>query len=809
MKKYIFFIMGVMCLLLSSTGVRANELNKSDANIVGHVIDKKTKEHLSYVTVALKGTTIGTVTDATGHYFLKNLPEGEFTLEVTSIGYKTESRKVVLKKGKTLEENFEIEEDAIVLDGVVVSANRNETARRLAPTLVKVMSPKLFESTNSQTLSQGLVFQPGVRVETDCQNCGYSQVRINGMDGKYTQILIDSRPIFSALAGVYGLEQIPASMIERVEVVRGGGSALFGSSAIAGTINIITKEPIRNSGSFAHTLSNFNGSGSFDNNTALNLSLVSSDNKMGAYIYGQNRHRSAWDSNGDGFSELPKLKNQTIGGNAYYKTGTYSKLNMEYHHMEEFRRGGSRLDLPPHIAEDPDLNGSGEAGLVEQLRHSINTGSLKFTAFTPDQKHSFNIYASAQNIERESYYSAYGETTDFTGVVGAQYMYHFDKFLFMPSDLTGGLEFNHDNLKDRATDMQKYRDSALKEDPTATGDRLQQLIDKYTPDPLNQIVNISSAYLQNEWKTERWSFLIGGRVDKNSIMNHAIFSPRANVRYNPTEDVNIRVSYAEGFRAPQAFDEDLHISNVGGELVSIVRAKDLKEERSHSFNASVDWYHLFGSIQTNLLVEGFYTKLTDPFILTAPVEDPNGSGYLIQTRVNGSGAKVFGGTVEGRVAYRDKVQLQAGITLQRSLYDSAEEWSADEEHLSVEERKTDKMLRTPDVYGYFTATYNPVKAFGIALNGNYTGKMYVPHLMSEVDGTKDLLVRSPDFFELGAKVTYDIDFASGICLQMNVGVQNIFNSYQNDFDKGAKRDSGYIYGPGAPRSYFAGVKLSF
>lgn len=809
MKKYIFFIMGVMCLLLSSTGVRANELNKSDANIVGHVIDKKTKEHLSYVTVALKGTTIGTVTDATGHYFLKNLPEGEFTLEVTSIGYKPESRKVVLKKGKTLEENFEIEEDAIALDGVVVSANRNETARRLAPTLVKVMSPKLFESTNSQTLSQGLVFQPGVRVETDCQNCGYSQVRINGIDGKYTQILIDSRPIFSALAGVYGLEQIPASMIERVEVVRGGGSALFGSSAIAGTINIITKEPIRNSGSFAHTLSNFNGSGSFDNNTALNLSLVSSDNKMGAYIYGQNRHRSAWDSNGDGFSELPKLKNQTIGVNAYYKTGTYSKLNMEYHHMEEFRRGGSRLDLPPHIAEDPDLNGSGEAGLVEQLRHSINTGSLKFTAFTPDQKHSFNIYASAQNIERESYYSAYGETTDFTGVVGAQYMYHFDKFLFMPSDLTGGLEFNHDNLKDRATDMQKYRDSALKEDPTATGDRLQQLIDKYTPDPLNQIVNISSAYLQNEWKTERWSFLIGGRVDKNSIMNHAIFSPRANVRYNPTEDVNIRVSYAEGFRAPQAFDEDLHISNVGGELVSIVRAKDLKEERSHSFNASVDWYHLFGSIQTNLLVEGFYTKLTDPFILTAPVEDPNGSGYLIQTRVNGSGAKVFGGTVEGRVAYRDKVQLQAGITLQRSLYDSAEEWSADEEHLSVEERKTDKMLRTPDVYGYFTATYNPVKAFGIALNGNYTGKMYVPHLMSEVDGTKDLLVRSLDFFELGAKVTYDIDFASGICLQMNVGVQNIFNSYQNDFDKGAKRDSGYIYGPGAPRSYFAGVKLSF
>ncbi|WP_455967057.1 TonB-dependent receptor [Bacteroides fluxus] len=807
MKKNIFFMVGALCLLLSATAY-AEDLKGTDANIVGHVIEKSTGEHLPYMTVSLKGTTIGTMTDATGHYFLKNLPEGEFALQISAIGYKSQDRKVILKRGKTLEENFELEEDLVALDGVVVTANRNETARRLAPTLVNVVTPKLFDLTNSHTLSQGLVFQPGVRVETDCQNCGYSQVRINGLDGKYTQILIDSRPIFSALAGVYGLEQIPANMIERVEVVRGGGSALFGSSAIAGTVNIITKEPIRNSGSFSHSISNFDGSGSFDNNTTLNLSLVSSDNKMGAYIYGQNRHRSAWDSNGDGFSELPKLRNQTVGLNAYYRTSAYSKLSLEYHHMEEFRRGGSGFGLPPHIAENADLNGTGEPGLVEQLRHSINTGGLKFTAFSRDQKHTFSTYASAQHIVRDSYYSAYGMTTDFTGVLGAQYIYHFDKCLFMPSDLTGGVEFNHDNLHDKATDMQKYRDAALDEDPGATGNRLQQLIDKYTPAPLNQVVNIASAYVQNEWNNEQWSFLIGARVDKNSIMDKAVFSPRANIRYNPTQDVNIRFSYAEGFRAPQAFDEDLHISNVGGELVSIVRAKGLKEERSRSLNASVDWYHYFGNFQANFLIEGFYTKLSDPFVLTPPVKDPAGSGYLLQTRVNGSGAKVYGGTLEGKIAYRDKIQLQAGITVQRSIYDSSEEWSADEEHLSEKERRSDKILRTPDVYGYFTATYTPVKPLSMALNGNYTGRMYVPHLMSEVNGTADVLVKSPTFFELGAKLAYDIDF-TGICLQFNVGVQNIFNSYQNDFDKGASRDSGYIYGPGAPRSYFAGVKLSF
>ena len=248
MNKFFIFILCLCCALTVAQAMGENRLNDSDANVFGHVLDKKTGEHLPFINVLLKGTTIGTTTDNSGHYFLKNLPEGKFTLEYKALGYKTVSKEVTLKKGKTLEINVELEEDQIALDGVVVSANRAETSRRLAPTLVNVLDAKVFTTTNAVNLAQGLNFQPGVRVETNCQNCGFQQVRINGLDGPYTQILIDSRPIFSALSGVYGLEQIPANMIERVEVMRGGGSALFGSSAIAGTINIITKEPLRNSG---------------------------------------------------------------------------------------------------------------------------------------------------------------------------------------------------------------------------------------------------------------------------------------------------------------------------------------------------------------------------------------------------------------------------------------------------------------------------------------------------------------------------------------------------------------------------------
>ena len=776
MKKYIFFLMGAVCFLLSSSAVHANELNKSDANIIGHVLDKNTEEHLSFISVSLKGTTIGTMTDASGHYFLKNLPEGEFTMEVSAVGYKTVSRKVTLRKGKTLEENFEIEEDLIALDGVVVSANRSETTRRMAPTLVNVMDVKVFENTNSSTLSQGLNFQPGVRVENNCQNCGFQQVRINGLDGPYTQILLDSRPIFSALSGVYGIEQIPASMIERVEVMRGGGSALFGSSAIAGTINIITKEPIRNSGMLSHTITGIGDGDAFDNNTALNASLVTDDQRAGLYIFGQNRHRSAYDHDGDGYSEIPKIHGQTIGFRSFLKTTTYSKLTFEYHHMEEFRRGGDLLNRPPH-----------EANVAEQTEHSINGGGLKYDYFSPNEKHRFNVFASAQHINRDSYYgggqdlNAYGNTTDLNWMAGSQYVYSFGKCIFMPSDLTAGIEFNQDKLEDN---MWGYHRT------------------------VDQKVNIGSAFLQNEWKNDHWGFLLGGRLDKHNLIDHIIFSPRANLRFNPTQNINLRLSYSSGFRAPQAFDEDMHIENVGGTVAMIERAKDLKEEKSQSFSASADMYHRFGAFQTNLLVEGFYTRLTDVFVLGGPFD--RGDGVLVKIRSNGPGAKVMGLTLEGKIAYLSLLQIQAGLTLQRSRYDEPHKWHDD----APAERK---IFRTPDIYGYFTATYTPVKPLSIALSGTYTGSMLVQRMdisaenvaMGDMPERKAEAIRTPRFFDMGVKIAYDFKLYKTVDLQLSGGVQNIFEAYQKDFDRGANRDSNYIYGPSLPRSFFAGVKISY
>ena len=769
MNKIITLILCLCCTLTAAWATEEEKMNASDANVFGHVLDKETGEHLPFITVILKGTTIGTTTDNSGHYFLKNLPEGKFTLEFKYLGYKTVTRDVKLEKGKTQEINVEMEEDRIALDGVVVSANRSETSRRLAPTLVNVIDSKIFKTTNAVNLAQGLNFQPGVRVETNCQNCGFQQVRINGLDGPYTQILIDSRPIFSALSGVYGLEQIPANMIDRVEVMRGGGSALFGSSAIAGTINIITKEPLRNSGELTHTLSSIGGSSSFDNNTTLNASLVTDNGKAGMYIFGQNRHRSGYDHDNDGYTELPKLKNQTVGFRSYLKTSTYSKLTFEYHHMNEYRRGGNLLDRPPH-----------EADIAEQLEHSIDGGGLKFDLFSSDYKQRFSVFTSVQNTDRDSYYgtgqdpNAYGKTTDLTFMAGTQYSYSFDQFLFMPSDLTAGLEYNYDHLKDEMIGYNRYT---------------------------NQKVHIESLFLQNEWKNKRWSFLIGARMDKHNMIDNVVFSPRANVRFNPTEDINIRASYSSGFRAPQAFDEDMHISAVGGEIAMIRRAKDLKEEKSQSLSTSVDFYHRFkNGIQVNFLVEGFYTSLNDVFVLEEIGKDEQGN--IIKERRNGSGAKVMGLTLEGKSVLSSWLSLQAGATFQRSRYNEPEKWSEDE---NVPTEK--KMFRTPNTYGYFTATLTPLKHFTASLSGTYTGSMLVQHLAGYIP--MDKAVKTPDFFDMNIKLAYDFHIYKDINLEVNAGVQNIFEAYQSDFDQSPNRDSAYIYGPATPRSYFAGIKISY
>ena len=750
------------CVSMSSYAV--NPIKEGNM-IAGHVIVKGTEESIPFATVMILGTNRGAVSNEEGQFEFRKLAAGKYTLRVQVMGYKTQEKTITVSAEATSVVHFQMEEVSFTTDEVVVSANRNEVSRKAAPVVVNVMSAKLFETVNSTDLAKSLNFQSGLRVENNCQNCGFPQVRINGLEGPYSQILINSRPIISALSGVYGLEQIPVNMIERVEVVRGGGSALFGANAVGGTINIITKDPINNSFQVASTMSNMNGK-SWEQYMGGNVSLVAKDNSYGIALYETYRNRNPYDADGDGFSELGKLNMNTFGMRAYYRPNYFSRINVEYHTTNEFRRGGNKFNLQPH-----------EADITEQTKHIINSGGVSYDRYW-GEKHKMSVYGSIQHTDRNSYYgaqkdmNAYGKTNDLTWVVGGMYVGNMDRCLFAPATFTGGVEYQSNSLHDVMTGY--HRD-------------------------MQQDVRIAGGFVQNEWRLNRWTMLVGARLDKHNLIDHPIFSPRVNFLYKPSDNLQARLTYSTGVRAPQAYDEDLHVTAVGGEGVQIRLADGLREERSNSFSGSVDWSFPMGHWQSNILLEGFYTDLHHVFVLEDIGEDQNGD--KIKERRNGSGAKVYGVNLDAKVAHGREAQLQLGFTVQRSRYNRAEVWTSEGE----EEQTTKRMPRTPDYYGYFTFTSAPLKNFDFSLSGTYTGKMIVPHMAGYIE--KSRMEHTPQFMDLNLKLNYTFVLKDHIKMQVNGGVQNIFNSFQKDLDKGEFRDAGYFYGPTQPRTYFVGIKI--
>ena len=753
MKKILVCLLSVLAVPLMA---------QYDAHLTGHVLDEKTGEHLPFVNVQVKGTNIGTVTDESGHYYLKDLPVGKQTIVFSYVGYETLEMPVTMVEDKTIELKAVIRETSQQLNSVVVTANRYATKRQEAATIVNVLSPQLFEETAACCIADALCFQPGLRVENNCSNCGKTDLRINGLQGQYTQILMDSRPVFSSMASVYGLEQVPAAMIDRVEVMRGGGSAVYGANAIAGVVNIITKEPVRNFINIANT-SHVNEHAGYDINTDLNGSVMSENRKIGTYLFASHRTRSAYDRDNDGFSEVPQLRATTAGTRLFFKTSTYSKITAEYHHTTDYRRGGNKRDEEPHKAD-----------IAEQLRHNIDAGSVAFDWFSSDNRHFISAYSAIQHIGRESYFgagrdtAAYGRSSDLTSNTGLQYRFSYPCGL-MKGDLTVGAEYNFNGLNDRMLGYHRE---------------------------INQKVHVAGAYVQNEWKNEQWSVLIGARVEKHNLLVKPVVNPRATVRYTPIDGLVFRAGYSSGYRAPQAYDEDLHVAAVGGKVSLISLDPNLKPEYSHSATLSADWYKQFGKWEVNLTGEGFYTYLQDVFFLREDGMDA--AGNVLFTRTNAPGAWVGGMNLEGKVSYGQWFTLQLGYTFQQSRYTEAQQWSAD-----VPAQK--RMLHTPDHYGYMLLDVHPVKDFTISVNGKATGSMIVPHLAGYIP--QDEEKKTPSFWDVGIRLAYDVHLYKHYCLEISIGVKNIADQFQRDIDKGEFRDANYIYGPSTPRTYFAGLAL--
>lgn len=747
--------------------------------------------------ITIKETAFKTNSNEGGEFLLEGITPGKYVIVFQMRSFDLVEQEIDLSGNGHVVLDVVLQKDPLQLNEVIVSANRTQFKKQDSPILLSTISSRTLEITQSLSIAEGLGFTPGLRVDNNCQNCGFTQLRMNGLDGAYTQVLINSRPIFSALAGVYGLEILPANMVERIEIMRGGGSVLYGGNAIAGTVNIITRDPALNSVELGinQSLTNFEAS---DRSMNLTGALVDKNLKKGLNFYAFRRNRDQWDANGDGFSELTLLENTSIGFDYFNYLKKTTKLKLGVYHMREFRRGGNNFHLKPH-----------ETDLTEQLAHRIWGAQFSIEHYLKDPRHKLSLYGASQLVHRDSYYgsggriiqpgdsltesdiralNAYGLSSDISVVTGIQYVLSLsEKYL-----MTIGSEFQFNDLKD---EMSGYDRKILQESKTI------------------------GNYAQMQWRPIRkWTYLLGIRYDLiavdgyyaivNEVVNEKrimdALVPRLATSYEFKKNWKFRASYAQGYRAPQTFNEDLHIQTVGGDARFIRLSDDLKVERSNSFSGSLNFEKRTTNFQYNSVLEVFYTYLKNPFILSD--QQQLQEGVSVVTKRNGDGATVYGSNLEFNLAYKSKVILQSGLTLQRARFEVDELIWSSQDSLDIRQPVgTKNLLRTPDLYAFYSLLWKVDKRLKIAFSGIYTGSMRISHVLESESGFT-VIKRTPGFMEFNFKLSYTFNLKKEQRLELFAGVHNLFNSYQLDFDIGMYRDAGYVYGPSRPRTIFFGLK---
>lgn len=749
------------------------------------------EQALSFVNVSLTNGKefYGTSTDEQGAFIIHSIVSDTYTLSLSCINYEPLQVELTIKAGQVIEKEWQMTQSNMLLDQVVISATRYQLRQQDAPVKVAVLDSRTLQAAQSMVISEGMNLQAGVRVEANCQNCGFTQVRLNGLEGPYTQILVNNRAVFSALNSVYGLEQIPAAMVEQIEVVRGGGSALYGSNAIAGTVNIITKKPTFNTWSISSNLGWLRGRRP-DHTLQFNTSIVNEELTSGVSFFGMRRDRSSLDADGDGFTELVQLNNQTFGAQAYHEFTEQHKIRFNFSSIQEYRRGGDRLKLAPHFTD-----------IAEELDHNTLMGGLEYEWSSKDGDIQITTYASYQNTVRESYYgglgggrtqadsllaqNAYGQTLDQAFVGGVQASIKLRE----QDRLVLGAE---QQLYDVVDQIEGYG-REIDQNVATTG-----LFAQYEWSPIRKFTILGGLRLDH---TEvRGLYTLGSIVRENELST-SIFSPRMTLLYKLHRDWQLRATYGRGFRAPQAFNEDLHISSVGGETQFVLLSEGLTNETSDAYTLSLDYTHLFGRWQTKLAIDGFYNRLNNPFTLVSTGAIlPNGS--IVEEVRNGNGAYVAGLNFEASTSPSAHWYFQIGGTVQEARYLEDQIIFEGEEGTEV---AIDEFIRNPNLYGFISSTYRSDYHWKVDVTGTYTGSMIVPRVVGA--NGEISLIDSETFLDLNVKWSYQWKLSKDFSLQFMTGVQNILDSFQSEFDQGPMRDADFVYGPLRPRTFFIGVKL--
>ncbi len=507
------------------------QMSHAQNNLVKGVVFSEGKT-LEGASVIVYGSKIGTITDASGNFELQLSNIKNPRIIISYLGHKSFIKKINTKEQNLGNIVLEIDDQ---LEEVVVSGTLKPVSKLDSPVPVEVYAQTFFKANPTSSVFEALEIVNGIRPQLNCNVCNTGDIHINGQEGSYTMILIDGLPIVSGLSTVYGLSGIPQSLIERLEIVKGPASTLYGSEAIGGVINLITKIPENtNKVSYDTFVSDWG-----ELNTDLGYKYKLTNQSTGLLGVNYFNYSNPIDNNGDGFTDLTLQDRVSI----FNKFDIGKKLSLATRYVYEDRWGGQI-----------DWNSSYRGG--DQIYgESIYTSRIEFFGnYKFNEKFSFQFSLNDHNQN-----SAYGTT-----IFNANQTIGFGQFIWNKSvrknDVLIGLA---------------YRYTFYDDDTTATFDDINSKNKA-------EKTHLPGIFIQDEIKIDKQNrLLLGVRYDYNSIYG-SIFTPRLNFKTSNKEQSSIfRFSMGSGYRVTQLFTED-HAALTGAR--DVVFLNDLKPEKSWNIN---------------------------------------------------------------------------------------------------------------------------------------------------------------------------------------------------------------------------------
>jgi outer membrane receptor for ferrienterochelin and colicins len=651
----------------------SEQINAQTTSVKGTVTSENIPQE--YVSIQLEKTDFSTLSDSLGNFLLSNLPVGKYKISFSHLNFETYQKEIELHTDEVLDLHIDLTSSmkSTVLEDVVISGTMKAVNRLESPVPVEVYTPTYFKKNPTPSIFDALQNVNGVRPQLNCNICNTGDIHINGLEGPYTMVLIDGMPIVSSLGTVYGLSGIPNSLVERIEIVKGPASSLYGSEAVGGLINIITKKPqnapLLSTDVMTTSWGEYNVDLGFKFNAGKKATAITGVN----YFNYQNKI----DNNHDNFTDVT-LQNRisvfqkwnferkenrlfTIAGRYMYEDrwGGDMRWNKSY-------RGGGEIYGESIYTNRAELLGNYQLPVSQKMFLSFS-----FINHDQDSRYGTTSYIANQKI-------AFGQFT-------------WDKKLGV-----------HDLLLGTALRYTFYDDNT-----PATANANEQ------NDP--EKTWLPGIFIQDEIAlSQRHKLLLGFRYDHNNIHGN-IFTPRIAYKLSVNDNTIFRLNAGTGFRVVNLFTED-HAALTGARDVIILN--DLKPEKSYNVNLNFIKKIYFNSgAFLGLDATAFYTYFTNRIV---PDYETN-PNQIIYDNLNGH-AVSKGISLNADLNLPNGLKFILGGTLM--------------ENTLTENGITEQQMLTEKFMGTWAVSYK-IKPWHLAIDytGNVYSPMRLP-LLGDLDPRK-------------------------------------------------------------------------